>query len=378
VATDGNQKFDLTQFNQAYFDRLRADVQQLQQNGIYAIVELFYGNQLTSARCSTDGYSFTGANNINGVDDGYTSGSSGVASVSMGGANAITNFQDAYVKKAVDTLNDLPNVIWEVAEEQPGTSMTWWAPHVMGVLRTYEAGKAFQHPVGIGSLNYNDRNDGTLYGSVADWVAPTINATTFPANVAVNNQGKVAINDSDHSLFWKAFTNSDGSVQDQNLRGYLWENLASGAGGVVFMDPYVIFWPGSPNRNTCQSPVNQICTGLDPKFDNFHAGMGHLQTFANTKLNLVKMTPQGNLSSTGFCLADNSATGSEYVVYAPNGGTFTVNLSATTRALNVEWLNPATGVTTSGGAISGGTTKSFTAPFSGDAVLYVVDAAGHN
>jgi collagenase-like protein with putative collagen-binding domain len=88
---------------------------------------------------------------------------------------------------------------------------------------------------------------------------------------------------------------------------------------------------------------------------------------------------KGACPSTGFCLADNAATGAEYLVYAPTGGSFTVNLSATTRALNVEWFNPATGATTSTTAITGGSpTQSFTAPFSGDAVLYVVDAAGHN
>jgi hypothetical protein len=132
-------------------------------------------------------------------------------------------------------------------------------------------------------------------------------------------------------------------------------------------------------RNTCLNPANQVCTGgPDAKYDNFRASMGILQSFANTKLNLLKMTPQNSLSSTGRCLADNTATGAEYVVYAPSGGTFTVNLTATTRALNVEWLNPATGATTTGGTITGGATKSFTTPFSGDAVLYIVDAAGHN
>jgi hypothetical protein len=145
------------------------------------------------------------------------------------------------------------------------------------------------------------------------------------------------------------------------------------------MDPYEIFWQGSPVRNNCLSPSNQVCTGgVDAKLNKFRASMGYLQSFANSNLNLVKMTPQGSLSSTGFCLADNSATGAEYVVYAPSGGTFTVNLSATTRALNVEWFNPATGVTTPVAATSGGSTMSFTAPFSGDAVLYIVDAAGHN
>jgi len=391
VATDGNPKFDLTQFNQAYFDRLRADVQQLQANGIYAIVELFDGNQLTSARCSTDGYAFTLANNINGVDDGYTSGSGGTNSVTMTSANAISGYQDTYVKKVLDTLNDLPNVIWEIAEEQPGASMTWWAPHMMGLVKAYEGGgvfegttytaKAFQHPVGIGALNYFDRNDTTLYGSIATWVAPSLNTSGFPENVPVNNNGKVAINDSDHSLGYSSFINSDGSVQDQNLRGYIWENITQGAEGLIFMDPYVIYWQGSPVRNTCLNPTNFVCTGaLDSKYENFRSSMGFAQQYVNAKMDLLKATPQGSLSSTGFCLADNAATGAEYLVYAPSGGTFTVNLSATTRSLNVEWFNPATGATTSGGTITGGSaSQPFTAPFSGDAVLYIVDAAaGHN
>jgi len=382
LATDSRPKFDLTQFNQAYFDRLRADVQRLQQNGIYAFVELFDGNQLTSARCSTDGYPFTGANNINGVDDGYSSGSGGTNSVTMSGPNSLTGFQDAYVKKILDTINDLPNVIYEVAEEQPAGSANWWFPHIISLVHSYEATKPFQHLVGIGSMNASAPNDGTLYGSTADWIAPTINTNfnlQFPSNVSTNNQGKIVVNDSDHSYFWKTFTNSDGSLNNTQMSQYLWENVTSGAAGVVLMDPYLIYWPGSPNRNLCNNPVHQICTGgVDTKFDQFRANMGFAVNFVNTRLDLVKMTPQGNLSSTGFCLADNVASGAEYLVYAPNGGSFTVNLSATAKTLNVEWLNPNNGTTINGGTVSGGLTKSFTAPFNGDAVLYLVDVAGHN
>src|ERR1700692_1700469 len=68
IATDGSSKYDLSQLNQSYFDRLRARVIQLNQNGIWAIVELFDGLGITANRCSTDGYPFTGANNINSVD----------------------------------------------------------------------------------------------------------------------------------------------------------------------------------------------------------------------------------------------------------------------------------------------------------------------
>jgi hypothetical protein len=99
------------------------------------------------------------------------------------------------------------------------------------------------------------------------------------------------------------------------------------------------------------------------------------------KLDLVKTTPQGNLSSTGFCLADAVAVGAEYLVYAPNGGTFTVNLAATSHNLSVQWIDPTTGALTSAGSVIGGSSsQSFTSPWgsSHDAVLYLVDVAGHN
>ena len=69
-ATDGAMKFDLTKFNQAYFDRLRTRAQALNAAGIYAGVYLFTGEWLNQYRCATDGYPFSGANNINSVDAG--------------------------------------------------------------------------------------------------------------------------------------------------------------------------------------------------------------------------------------------------------------------------------------------------------------------
>ena len=117
---------------------------------------------------------------------------------------------------------------------------------------------------------------------------------------------------------------------------YVGEHYQRG-GGCVFMDPYVISLTNtSPVRNTCSTPVNGVCTGgLDGKYEPFRTSLGYLPPLA-TKLDLVKTPPQPNLSSTGFCLADAVAAGAEYLVYAPNGGTFTVNLSATTHNLNVN------------------------------------------
>ena len=117
IASDGGPKFDLTKFDQSFFDRLRSRVQQLNASGIYAGVYLFTGEWLSAFRCPNDGYPFTGSNNVNGIDDG-----GGIGSMTMTAPNVITAIQDAYVDKMIDTLNDLPNVLWIVSEESPPSS----------------------------------------------------------------------------------------------------------------------------------------------------------------------------------------------------------------------------------------------------------------
>lgn len=88
----------------------------------------------------------------------------------------------------------------------------------------------------------------------------------------------------------------------------------------------------------------------------------------------------GSLTSTGYCLTQTPPKGAEYLIYAPEGGTFTVDVSAMSshRTLAVEWFNPATGEVIHGEPIpAGSSAQAFTVPFGGDAVLYLVDSQGH-
>ncbi|HWW00455.1 MAG TPA: hypothetical protein VNZ64_12215, partial [Candidatus Acidoferrum sp.] len=227
MASDGKPAFDFTQLNQAYFDRLRARAIELQTNGIYAIVQFFDGLGLTANRCSNDGYPFTAGNNVNSVSDG-----GGTSSMTMSGTNAITAIQDAYVRKVIDTLNDLPNVLWEISEEAPDDS-TWWQNHMIDLIHIYESGKAVQHPVGYPTLNVSGPNDTALYNSAADWVAPAARISPTSNCGSGTPACKVNINDSDHSYF--GMWNDSAQVN----RNYLWENFANG-NQVLFMDPYLI------------------------------------------------------------------------------------------------------------------------------------------
>jgi hypothetical protein len=370
LATDGGLKFDLTKLDQAYFDRLRARTEALHRAGIYAGIYLFTGEWLLRFRCPTDGYPFSGPNNVNGVDDGYRGGSPDKAtgSVTMTAPNAITDFQDAYVKKTIDTLNDLPNVLWIVSEEAP-TNSIWWNNHLISLVRTYENGKRFQHPVGFGTLDHP--LDSELYNSDADWVAPSAWVSPERSCGTGNPSCKVNINDSDHSYF--------GMWNDtpRRNRNYAWANFTAG-NQVLFMDPYLVYYPRQ-NRNLCDSPVNAIASVPDARWENFRNNLGYIVRFSR-KLDLASVAPRSSLSSTKECLAQTPSIGAEYLVYAPSGGSFTVDLSAmpNSRMLAVEWFNPATGATLSQNPITAGSSsQSFSPPFSGDAVLYLVDTAGH-
>lgn len=369
TATDGGPKFDLTQFNQVFFDRLRTRAQSLNTAGIYAGVYLFTGEFLHIFRCSSDGYPLTGTNNINGIDDGYSGiGKVGVGAIDMTSPNAITRIQDAYVEKMIDTLNDLPNVLWIVSEEASSDSI-WWNNHQIAHIRAYESEKGHQHPIGYAAPI--GVKDSIIYSSDADWVAPYVDVSPASSCGTGKPACKVNVNDSDHSYFemW--------IESPQQNRNYAWENFTTG-NQVLFMDPYVVYYPRE-NRNLCVSPSHSICREPDRRYENFRDNLGYILKYSH-KLNLMNASPRDSLCSTGYCLAQTPPVGAEYLIYSPGGGVFTVDLSAMprSRTLAVEWFNPSNAAIIAGKPVSAGASAQvFTPPFTGDAVLYLVDIEGH-
>jgi Family of unknown function (DUF6298) len=105
TALDGGRKFDLTRFNQAYFDRLRSRVVEAGQRGIYVSVMLFQG--FSSQRKAMGGgnpwagHPFNVRNNINGIN-GDPSGNDNGEEVHSLTVPVITSLQEAYVRKVVD------------------------------------------------------------------------------------------------------------------------------------------------------------------------------------------------------------------------------------------------------------------------------------
>lgn len=351
VANDGGLKFDLTKLDQSYFDRMRARTMTASQNGIYVSVMLFNGYELQFETNPIDGDPYRDSNNINNIS---CPGNCPTDASQM--SDAVWDIQKAYIRKVIDTVNDLDNVLYEVSNESGSPFSDTWQANVISFVKQYEATKPKQHPIGM-TFQWKGGSDLTLYKSAADWISAG-------SQVPPSDGTKVIINDTDHAY-------SVGDLKKYGAlgqRNWVWENFTSG-NNVAFMDPYLVVWPG---RNKPEGKTADPKIGLKP--DDYYApirdAMGMTLTYAN-RMNLVAMTPQPSLCSTHFCLVN---PGAEYLVYQHYAGHFTVNLKAGT--YQFEWLNPSTNRISSSGVltVSGGN-RTFSPVFTGDAVLYLHSAA---
>ena len=116
-ATDGRLKFDLESFDEAFFGRLRDRVVAAGDRGIYVAVMFFDGwaLHLSPAPDHVEGHPFHAANNVNGI---------GIDSILdyqvLPLGSRVQELQERYIRKVIDTVHDLPNVLWEVANESSG------------------------------------------------------------------------------------------------------------------------------------------------------------------------------------------------------------------------------------------------------------------
>jgi hypothetical protein len=381
-ALDGKPKFDLTKFNSQYLDRLRTRVRAAGERGIYVSVMLFEGWGLSHANRrvpAADGWAYRSHpfhpdNNINGIT-GDLNGDGNVLEIHSLASGAINALQAAYIRKVVDTVNDLDNVLYEVINEGGNQEWDWW---VAKTVKDYERMKPKQHPVGI--TGHGGERIATMLTSPADWISPgSQDGYRDPAPVWEGR--KVSLLDTDH--IWGVGGN----------HGWVWRSFLRGH-NPIFMDPYdgsilgerlaegvpplrreaILASPDQATTRTATEAQGQDALATEdkakmasPQFELLRRNLGYTRRYAR-KVNLAAMTPQGELASTEFCLAE---PGKEYLVYLPEGGEATVDLSAVSGSVAVEWFNPRSGDTTQGQGISGGQKCSFKPPFDGDAVLYL-------
>jgi dienelactone hydrolase len=95
----------------------------------------------------------------------------------------------------------------------------------------------------------------------------------------------------------------------------------------------------------------------------------HLYNFVTMRTDFSDMNPaQGLINAPNLCLAN---PGMEFIVYAPDGGEFKLDLTTARGSFSVGWLNPRTGAYEGRAWIQGGAKRTFSSPNENDWVLHV-------
>lgn len=332
AAKDGKPKFDLSTFAPEFFDRLRERVIAAGNAGIYVAVMLFegWGIHLSPPPDNVEGHPFHAANNINGV---------GITSILdyqvLPLDPAVQRLQESYIRKTIDTVHDLPNVLYEVANESSGGGTvdpafaqmlgfsdapewgdsTEWQYWVIDVVKRYERERGYDtHPIGM-TMQFPVRTqtnvNGPLYASRAEWISPGYDDEIFangghpmapgspPSrwydDPPPNDGAKVVITDTDH------YAPGKGDAL------WAWKSFVRGHHPIL-MDFGII---------DVLAPLDPS-TGVPP-FDYYEPAryaMGDTRAFAE-RMDLAQTTPRGELSSTGYVLVN---PGIHYLVLQPEPG----------------------------------------------------------
>lgn len=339
LALDGRPKFDLTQFDSNYFGRLRQRVKDAGDRGIYVSIMLFQG--WSSAKGWLGGKPWPGhpyhpSNNTQQFN-GNRHSDSGPDLSDPG----VRQHQAAYIRKVIDTVNDLDNVLYEVTNEGGNKDWDWW---VVQTAHEYQMTKPKQHPVGL--TGHGSESNDEMLSSQADWFSPGSNQwpdlKTDPR--AVDGK-KVSLVDMDHVF---------GVGGD---RAWVWKCFMRGH-NVLLMDPY-----DDPQWDKVLADQGLSTAGIE----SARRAMGHTLTFAE-KMELASMRPSEEMASTKYCLAN---PGREYLVYQPKpGAIFTLTLPPGEYAS--EWFDATSGRSAGTLTVQGsGEAMRFKPPCPGEAVLYL-------
>jgi hypothetical protein len=393
TASDGKPRYDLTTFDATYFDRLRHRVIAAGNAGIYVAVMLFDGwaLHLSPAPDNVLGHPFYADNNVNGI--GITSiNDQQVLPLDPG----VQKLQEAYIRKVVDTVHDLPNVLWEVANESSGGGTvdkefaemlglgevpnwgdsTQWQYWVINFVKQYEQQQGYApHPIGM-TMQFPVADQGKvndpLFASPADWISPGYDDEIFrdgghpmapgspPSrwldNPPASEGRKVIITDTDHyapgqgdALWaWKSF-----------LRGHHPILMDFGLiSGVNPPDPSA----GTPSYAACE-PARYA--------------MGDTLRYAE-RMQLIEMAPRGDLTSTGYALAD---PGQEYLVLQLDEPAKPFMVTLVAGSYQGEWYNINSRRTVAADPLTVGSDgrHQFMPPFAeaGQVVLYLKRVGRH-
>ena len=344
---NGGNKFDLTEWDPAYFQRLKDFVGEAGKHGI--VVELvlfcpFYEDSMWNLS------PMNAANNINGIGtmkrtEAYTLKYPNLLAV-----------QDAMVRRIVEELKDFDNLYYEICNEPyfGGVTLEWQA-HIAQTITEAEAGFAGKHLIA--------QNFANKYQKIID-PNPQVSIFNFhyakPPNSVTDNYGLNRVIADDETGF------AGSEPKPYRLEG--WDFII--AGGALYDNLDYSFSVGHEDGTGKISAPGGGGAVL-------HKQLGILSNFINS-FDFVKMTPDNSVINDGIpdkatsrALVDK---GRAYAIYINGGSQVNLIVELPEGRYTVEWINTKTGQTDKRNAFycSGGRLTLESPPYEDDIALRIL------
>ena len=229
----------------------------------------------------------------------------------------VRKHQAAYLRKVVDTVNDLDNVLFEVTNEGGTKDWDWW---VVRTVQEYEKTKPKQHPVGL--TGHGSETNEEMLASPAAWFSPGSRRLAGPADRSPARSGHEG-----QPVGHRPRIRS-GRRSEMGLEGFY-------AGhNVLFMDPYDDpQWTPILDR-----PEASACADAEAP-----GGPWASPGAAPSGWTWPPRRRSPSWRPPAICLAN---PGREYLVYLPDGGEVQLDLTKAPGKFAVEWMHAISGKTT--------------------------------
>ena len=312
-------KFDLDQWNPAYFARLKDFVAEAQKRGV--IVELslfcpFYEEMQWELS------PFNIKNNVNGLGaiprtDVYT----------LDKNKGLLAIQEKMVRKVVEELKGFPNLIYEICNEPYFGGITIdWQNRIARVISETEKPFSIQHLI--------SQNIGNGFQKIKE---PNPLVSVFNFHYAAPPRA-VTLNYDLNKVIGENETGFNGQ-KDSTYRKEAWELIL--AGGGLFNNLDYSFTTDNED-GTFQYPAAQPGGGTPA----FRRQLGCLKKFIES-FNFVAMKPDTTVYAGGLAGKNKvyilAETGKQYAIYWMGGKQVQLELYLPKGNYSLEWMNPLSG-----------------------------------
>ncbi len=331
IANDGKPKYNLDKFNPLFFERLTDFCKRAEENGI--CLQLM----MMDAWMIKHDYlwklnAFNRNNNINGVngDPGGTGkgtdGNSGFCSMNNPG---VIEYQKAYIKKVVETVNKFNRIYFEIANENYYNEE--WELMLCDYIKDIEKSMPNQH--------MTIRRDFPSHSYVVQKWDP---AVVHKGITEKRNLNVPLLFDTDWTI----------NMNDDQVRKAMWAAVSSGA-HFSYMDDAMNFYYDSVRTDRRAVLHGQI---------DIMAGL-------MKRLKPWELIPDDNIIKAGVVFA--MINKERMFAYLPVGGEVMIDISQIQGIPSCRWFNPVTGRLLPGPEIKNKSGASFSAPDKNDWALLI-------